>query len=118
MTGSPALLRTTVAASGPWSAPPKTNEPLASISASRVATRSIKRCISSGVGGAPGAASSPAYVDSKYWFMIAPHIGAGRSRIHPTYEWDRSTRTPTPGQTLEHADDLPPAALWHGCNYT
>src|SRR5215211_116236 len=60
MTTSPPPARTTVAASGPWSAPPKTNVPLASISASKAATRSMKACISSGVLGAPGTSPSTA----------------------------------------------------------
>src|SRR6266566_7159634 len=27
--------------------------------------------------------------------MGTPPVGAGRSRAHPAYEWDRPTRTPT-----------------------
>ncbi len=66
MTGSPSLRRTTVAASGPWSAPPKTNVALASISASRAVTRSMNLCICAGVLGAPGTSPSTAYVDNRY----------------------------------------------------
>ncbi|SRR6266511_3129326 len=40
--------------------------------------------------------------------MIPPHVGAGRSRAHPTYEWDRPTRTPTPRIIL---NDSWPGAL-------
>jgi hypothetical protein len=60
MTGSPSLPRSTVAASGPWSWPPKTNVPLASISTSRATTPSMNVSISSGVLDAPGASPSTA----------------------------------------------------------
>jgi hypothetical protein len=60
MTTSPALTRTTVVARGSWRAPPNTNVPLASISASRAATRFTKVCISSGVLGDPGVSPSMA----------------------------------------------------------
>src|SRR5215207_4878218 len=39
--------------------------------------------------------------------MIPPQVGAGRSRAHPTYEWNRPTRTPTPRIIL---NDLWPGA--------
>ncbi len=59
-------MRRTVDASGPWSAPPKTNVPVASISSSRATTRSMNAFISSGVCGAPGTSPSTSNVDNRY----------------------------------------------------
>ena len=40
--------------------------------------------------------------------MGTPPVGAGRSRAHPAYEWDRPTRTPTARIVL--SDPVPPEA--------
>src|SRR5262245_20041059 len=49
--------------------------------------------------------------------MIPPHIGAGRSRAHPTYEWDRPMRTPTPRTILNDvwSEAVVEPVLDHNC---
>src|SRR5918993_1360463 len=90
---------TTVAASGPWRAPPKTNAPAVSISSSSATTRDMKDCISTGVAGAPSTAPSTSYTDNRYWFIRPPHPRrAGGSRFNLL------TNGQAPIRTLERED--------------
>lgn len=51
--------------------------------------------------------------------MIAPRVGAGRSRAHPLYEWDRPTRTPHAKNSPERfmAMDVGRASIGPQCDY-